>query len=105
MCEFVCVVDGAGILVSIVVSIPACHAGDPDSIPGREALLLFLLLLLLFAFSLCFCSLLSALYSLRLLFAFALCCLLFCFVALCSFALFVFALHSVLFTLRRCRIS
>ena len=25
------------ILVSIVVSIPACHAGDPGSIPGREA--------------------------------------------------------------------
>ena len=23
------------ILVSIVVSIPACHAGDPGSIPGR----------------------------------------------------------------------
>ena len=27
------------ILVRIVVSIPACHAGDPGSIPGREALL------------------------------------------------------------------
>ncbi|KAK1928102.1 hypothetical protein P3T76_016437 [Phytophthora citrophthora] len=26
-----------GILVSIVVSIPACHAGDPGTIPGREA--------------------------------------------------------------------
>ena len=25
------------ILVSIVVSIPACHAGDPGSIPGRGA--------------------------------------------------------------------
>ncbi|KAK1928095.1 hypothetical protein P3T76_016444 [Phytophthora citrophthora] len=25
------------ILVSIVVSIPACHAGDPGTIPGREA--------------------------------------------------------------------
>ena len=35
--EFVSVVDGARILVSIVVSIPACHAGDPGSIPGREA--------------------------------------------------------------------
>ena len=23
------------VLVSIVVSIPACHAGDPGSIPGR----------------------------------------------------------------------
>ena len=23
---------------SIVVSIPACHAGDPDSIPGRGVL-------------------------------------------------------------------
>lgn len=39
VCEIVCVVDDAGILVSIVVSIPACHAGDPGSIPGREALL------------------------------------------------------------------
>ena len=27
------------ILVRIVVSIPACHAGDPGSIPGREVLL------------------------------------------------------------------
>lgn len=26
------------VLGSIVVSIPACHAGDPGSIPGREAL-------------------------------------------------------------------
>ena len=26
------------ILDSIVVSIPACHAGDPGSIPGREDL-------------------------------------------------------------------
>ena len=25
------------IRVSIVVSIPACHAGDPGSIPGRGA--------------------------------------------------------------------
>ena len=25
------------VLVSIVVSIPACHAGDPGSIPGRGA--------------------------------------------------------------------
>ena len=33
------VVVGYGILVSIVVSIPACHAGDPGSISGREALL------------------------------------------------------------------
>ena len=30
----------AAILVSIVVSIPACHAGDPGSIPGRGGLLL-----------------------------------------------------------------
>ena len=29
-------VCGITILVSIVVSIPACHAGDPGSIPGRE---------------------------------------------------------------------
>jgi hypothetical protein len=29
------------ILVSIVVSIPACHAGDPGSIPGREAFAFF----------------------------------------------------------------
>jgi hypothetical protein len=28
-------------LVSIVVSIPACHAGDPGSIPGRGASLFF----------------------------------------------------------------
>ena len=27
--------DVIQILVSIVVSIPACHAGDPGSIPGR----------------------------------------------------------------------
>ena len=33
--EIVRVAVGAGILVSIVVSIPACHAGDPGSIPGR----------------------------------------------------------------------
>ena len=36
-------IDGSGwwaykqIRVSIVVSIPACHAGDPGSIPGRGA--------------------------------------------------------------------
>ena len=30
-------ISGVRILVSIVVSIPACHAGDPGSIPGREA--------------------------------------------------------------------
>ena len=41
VCAYVCmwpacdVVDRR-ILVSIVVSIPACHAGDPGSIPGRE---------------------------------------------------------------------
>jgi hypothetical protein len=29
-------------LVSIVVSIPACHAGDPGSIPGLGVFLLFL---------------------------------------------------------------
>ena len=34
----------AGILVSIVVSIPACHAGDPGSIPGREVVVRSLLL-------------------------------------------------------------
>ena len=33
----------SGILVSIVVSIPACHAGDPGSIPGREVVALPLL--------------------------------------------------------------
>ena len=36
-CEIVCVEVVAIILVSIVVSIPACHAGDPGSAPGREA--------------------------------------------------------------------
>ena len=30
------------VFVSIVVSITACHAGDPDSIPGLEALLVAL---------------------------------------------------------------
>ena len=29
-------------LVSIVVSIPACHAGDPGSIPGRGAFFIFI---------------------------------------------------------------
>ena len=29
------------ILGSIVVSIPACHAGDPGSIPGRGAFFIF----------------------------------------------------------------
>ena len=29
------------IRVSIVVSIPACHAGDPGSIPGRGAFFSF----------------------------------------------------------------
>ncbi len=33
--------SGFKILVSIVVSIPACHAGDPGSIPGRGAFCLF----------------------------------------------------------------
>ena len=37
VCENVLAVDVGEILVSIVVSIPACHAGDPGSIPGREA--------------------------------------------------------------------
>ena len=32
---------GFAFLDSIVVSIPACHAGDPGSIPGRGASLLF----------------------------------------------------------------
>ena len=41
--EIVRVAVGAGILVSIVVSIPACHAGDPGSIPGREVVALPLL--------------------------------------------------------------
>ena len=30
------------IRVSIVVSIPACHAGDPGSIPGRGAFFFYL---------------------------------------------------------------
>ena len=29
------------VLGSIVVSIPACHAGDPGSIPGRGAFFFF----------------------------------------------------------------
>ena len=33
-CAFLFII---AILVSIVVSIPACHAGDPGSIPGRGA--------------------------------------------------------------------
>ena len=37
VCEMVCAMYTGRILVSIVVSIPACHAGDPGSIPGREA--------------------------------------------------------------------
>ncbi|KAK1928187.1 hypothetical protein P3T76_016353 [Phytophthora citrophthora] len=32
-----CTAPYSSILVSIVVSIPACHAGDPGTIPGREA--------------------------------------------------------------------
>ncbi|KAK1928186.1 hypothetical protein P3T76_016352 [Phytophthora citrophthora] len=49
-----------GILVSIVVSIPACHAGDPGTIPGREAsfcshLLFCSSALLLFCSHLLFC--------------------------------------------------
>jgi hypothetical protein len=32
------------IRVSIVVSIPACHAGDPGSIPGRGAFLINLVI-------------------------------------------------------------
>ena len=35
--------EGTRILVSIVASIPACHAGDPGSIPGRGASFCFLL--------------------------------------------------------------
>ena len=46
LCEIVRVAVGAGIFVSIVVSIPACHVCDPGLIPGREALL----------FALCFSS-------------------------------------------------
>ena len=92
VCKFACVVDGAVILVSIVVSIPACHAGDPGSIPGREAFAL------VFIFALCTLLLVLARSSLR----FVVCCLLCCFVALSSFALFIFALHSVLYILRRC---
>ena len=42
--EIVCVVVDAEILVSVVVSIPACYAGDPCSIPGREAFTLCYLL-------------------------------------------------------------
>ena len=29
------------VLGSIVVSIPACHAGDPGSIPGRGVVILY----------------------------------------------------------------
>ena len=54
-CDIVCAVDDAAILVSIVVSIPACHAGDPGSIPGREdfALCFLLFALRLFLFAVC----------------------------------------------------
>ena len=38
-CVGIFVESGFKILVSIVVSIPACHAGDPGSIPGRGAFL------------------------------------------------------------------
>ena len=44
-------ISGVRILVSIVVSIPACHAGDPGSIPGREA------------FALCVCVFVFCLWS------------------------------------------
>ena len=37
MCEIVCAVVDASVLVSIVVSIHACHAGDTGSIPGLIA--------------------------------------------------------------------
>ena len=56
VCELVCVVVDASVLVSIVVSIPACHAGDPGSIPGREAFAHCSLLI-------AHCSLLFALWS------------------------------------------
>ena len=54
VCKTVCAVDGAGILVSIVVSIPACHAGDPGSIRGREAFALAFALAFAPAFARCF---------------------------------------------------
>ena len=47
VCEMVCAMYTGRILVSIVVSIPACHAGDPGSIPGREALFFVVCLLLI----------------------------------------------------------
>ena len=75
--EIVRVAVGAGILVSIVVSIPACHAGDP---PGREALFFAL------------CSLLFALCSLL----FALCFLLSVLVFLCFHSGVCFLFRSLL---------
>ena len=88
-CEIVCVVGVVAILVSIVVSIPACHAGDPGSIPGREAFALCFLPFTLCLLLLVFCCLLFY-------------CLLFCFGALCSCALFVLSFHSAFSTLHRC---
>ena len=82
--EIVRVAVSSGILVSIVVSIPACHAGDP---PGREALF-FALCSLLFAF----CSLLFALCS----FLFALCFLLSDLVFLCFHSGVCFLFRSLL---------
>ena len=89
VCENVWAVDVGEILVSIVVSIPACHAGDPGSIPGREAFALCFLPFTLCLLLLVFCCLLF-------------CCLFFCFGALCSCALFVLSFHSAFSTLHRC---
>ena len=47
VCKMVCAMYTGRILVSIVVSRPACHAGDPGSIPGREALFFVVCLLLI----------------------------------------------------------
>jgi hypothetical protein len=43
VCDCLCGMCCPHFLVSIVVSIPACHAGDPGSIPGRGVPLLLLL--------------------------------------------------------------
>ena len=52
-CKMWCDVGDVRILVSIVVSIPACHAGDPGSIPGREAFSLWFILFFLLFFVPC----------------------------------------------------
>jgi hypothetical protein len=40
--DFHIVFEDNAVLGSIVVSIPACHAGDPGSIPGQEDFRAFL---------------------------------------------------------------